>query len=110
MKREREKHKMNEQNTKVHHSYKAIRFGDHSPANLIVCGERGEKEKEKKKKEEREERRREILIPKKGKLNKHETFGQALELCHKPRPSKHYDYVFYQLLKKHKTVHYKEPN
>lgn len=32
--------------TKVHHSNKAITFGDHSPENLIVCG--GLKNREKK--------------------------------------------------------------
>lgn len=73
-----------EQNTKVHHSNKAIRFGDHSPANLIFCGGLRRTER----------REREILIPKKEKINKHETLGQALELCHKLRPV-HYHYGFY---------------
>lgn len=77
-------------NPKVHHSNKAIRFGDHSPENLIVCGGLRNSTKGWRKRE----RERNPHSQKERKSNKHETLYQALELCHKIRPV-HYNYYYY---------------
>lgn len=91
----------------MHHSNKAITFGDHSPAkNLIICGGlrnrapkdggnretarnrgRGKGSKGRKKEREREREREQFSFPKKEEskknkqTNKHETLCQALKFC-----------------------------
>lgn len=70
---------------RVHHSNKAIRFGDHSPGNLISCGGGGLRNRapkdERKRKSRVKERERNPHSQKRKEINKHETLCQALELC-----------------------------